>query len=66
MSDSNRRVEHCVEQLCDQGCERVAACIRSLEAGEPVDEVQSLSPAERQVVLRELQQIMAPYQRPER
>lgn len=64
MNAPSRRVEHCVEQLCGQGCERVTACIRSLQAGKPVEEAAALSPDEQQALLQELQQIMAPYQRP--
>ncbi len=61
MGRANEAVEHCVETLCDQGCGRVSEYIRALRAGQVFAEVAALSEAERQVVLAELEAIMAPY-----
>jgi hypothetical protein len=61
MTGHNSHVERCVETLCHQGCERVSACIEVLRAGRVFAEVADLSVAERQLVLGELESIMAPY-----
>ena len=53
--------QHCVEQLCAEGCQSVRAYIARLERGEPVPQVADLSHEERQQVLAELRAIMAVY-----
>jgi hypothetical protein len=55
-------VERCVESLCHHGCVRVSAYIRLLRAGEVFAEVAHLSERERQLVLDELVDTMAPYE----
>lgn len=62
MAGVNAAVEHCVDILCDQGCGRVSEYIEALRAGQVFTEVAGLSEEERQVVLAELEAVMAPYQ----
>lgn len=62
MATANATVEHCVEVLCDQDCGRVSEYIEVLRAGRVFNEAAGLGEAERQVVLAELEAVMAPYQ----
>ncbi|HEB58920.1 MAG TPA: hypothetical protein ENJ01_06855 [Gammaproteobacteria bacterium] len=59
-------INHCVEQLCKQGCNTVRKAIQHLSHGQAPDEVRRLSPAQQREVLRELRAIMAVYDRRER
>lgn len=58
---NSRRIDHCVEQLCQKGCARVWGDIEALERGEGLPETVGLSDGERQVVLRELKSVMGVY-----
>lgn len=51
----------CVDSLCEQGCDRVNACISALQNGDDFPEVAGMSATDRQVVLEELVAIMAVY-----
>jgi hypothetical protein len=62
VATANATVEHCIETLCDQGCGRVSEYIEALRAGQVFAEVAGLSETERQMVLAELEAVMAPYQ----
>ena len=62
MAVQNSNVEQCVESLCHHGCVRVSAYIALLKAGEVFAEVAHLSVLERQMVLDELVDTMAPYE----
>ncbi len=62
MAVANSSVEQCVESLCQHGCVRVSAYIALLRAGEVFAEVAHLSVHERQMVLDELVDTMAPYE----
>jgi len=62
MTVANSSVEQCVETLCQHGCVRVSAYIALLKAGEVFAEVAHLGVLERQRVLDELVEIMAPYE----
>ena len=53
--------QHCVEQLCAEGCRSVRLCITRLEQGEDVSQTDELKPEEKQQVLAELKAIMAVY-----
>lgn len=59
---SNRRVEACLEKLCDKGCQAVWSDIESLEVGRPVPEARGLSAQEVRILVRELKDIMAVYE----
>ena len=56
-----RKIDDCVERLCNRGCREVMAIIARLDAGEPVDGTESLAGEERRAVLEELRAIMAVY-----
>ena len=62
MAAAESNVEQCVESLCHHGCVRVSAYIALLRAGEVFTEVAHLSALERQQVLDELVDTMAPYE----
>jgi hypothetical protein len=61
MSGQSRKVESCIEALCQQGCDQVNGYIKALELGEEFPEVAHLSIQERRAVLRELIDIMDAY-----
>jgi hypothetical protein len=61
MSGQSRKVESCIETLCQRGCEQVSGYIEALEMGEDFPEVAHLSIQERRAVLRELVAIMDVY-----
>lgn len=58
------RIHIIVETLCERGCQEVNGIIERLSVGEPVDETQHLSREELDQVRRELQAIMAVYDKP--
>jgi len=58
---SLENTNHCVEAVCQCGCEAVRAVIAALEADQPVSQVQGLDPHERRLVLDELKAVMAVY-----
>ena len=58
---NNQLVEHCVEVLCNQGCQSVWRNIEVIEAGEKPDAMDGLSGEECEQVLEELKSIMAVY-----
>jgi hypothetical protein len=59
---NQRRIERCVENLCQKGCRAVWADIDALESGHPLPEVDGLSHTEVRAVLTELKQVMAVYE----
>ena len=61
MSGQSRKVESCIEALCQRGCDQVNGYIKALEMGEEFPEVADLSIQERRAVLRELIAIMDVY-----
>lgn len=56
-----RRVDHCVERLCNKGCRSVWDDIHALESGVVLSEVEGLQKAEIVRVVAELRSIMAVY-----
>lgn len=56
-----RRVDQCVERLCQKGCRAVWSDIDALEAGRSLPEAAGLSPGEVKAVIRELKAVMAVY-----
>jgi hypothetical protein len=61
MSKPINTVEACVDSLCEQGCNRVNACISALQNGEDFPEVAGMSATDRRVLLQQLVEIMAVY-----
>ena len=59
---NQRRVERCVENLCQKGCRAVWADIDALESGRRPPELDGLSSTELRAVLTELKQVMAVYE----
>lgn len=58
---NKKRVEHCVERICDKGCKSVWTYIRRLESGENLPETAMLDEQERRAVISELKSVMAVY-----
>jgi len=56
-------VERAVDAICALGCDLVSAYIKALQQADPRPEYQSLDAAQRASLLRELQSIMAVYER---
>ena len=56
-----KKVEQCVEVLCEKGCSSVREDIEKLEAGVDLPETQELSREELSKVVEELKSIMAVY-----
>ena len=56
-----KKVEECVEELCEKGCGSVREDIEKLEAGVELPETQDLSKEELSKVVDELKSIMAVY-----
>jgi len=53
--------QHCIEQLCADGCQAVYHYIQKLEQGEHVPYIDNLNETEKQQVLAELKSIMGVY-----
>lgn len=64
MTDVQTRVDLCVEALCQDGCRQVTEYISLLKSGEVFRAVATLTTAERQAVLEELELIMSAYNGP--
>lgn len=60
--NTETHIERYLEQLCQQGCDKVYEHIDALQAGRQLSEIGPLSPDERQFLLVELQSIMAIYE----
>ena len=58
---SSEQVTQCIDALCQCGCDAVRATIVAMESGIVVPQVETLSEAERLMVLQELKAIMAVY-----
>ncbi|MCU7797932.1 MAG: hypothetical protein KZQ75_12445 [Candidatus Thiodiazotropha sp. (ex Myrtea spinifera)] len=57
----NKQIEHCIEVLCQKGCQSVRDDIRLLEQGVVLPELSVLDDLARLKVLKELRAIMAVY-----
>ncbi|EGV18917.1 hypothetical protein [Thiocapsa marina] len=55
------RVDARIEAVCSKGCRQVRQDIAALEAGAELPETRDLTEEERNILLRELKQIMAVY-----
>ncbi|MBZ0092327.1 MAG: hypothetical protein ACYC2R_15490 [Burkholderiales bacterium] len=60
---NRKNIDHCIEAICQKGCDEVLNTIHSMERGETPPDAAHLDPDERQAVQRELQAIMAVYGR---
>lgn len=61
MTPRNAAIDKQVETLCEQGCSAVLDYIEALQAGQTRPEFADLDSAERDLLRRELQAIMAIY-----
>lgn len=50
-----------VEKICAQGCQRVKQTIQNLNQDQPLEATEQLDTTERDLILQELQSIMAVY-----
>jgi hypothetical protein len=57
----NKKIELCLEKICQQGCEYVYKVITQLENGQIIDEIREFDLSEREQILLELKQIMNCY-----
>jgi hypothetical protein len=57
-----RRVDRCVEFLCQQGCRKVTEVIGELRRGRVVPGMEGMNATDRSRVLQELVSIMSIYQ----
>jgi len=55
------KTQHCVEQLCAEGCQSVRRYIRYLEQGKDLPQTHEMHEKEKQQVLAELKAIMSVY-----
>ena len=58
---NSKKIEDCIETVCQQGCKTVYACISDLERGYSNLHTDFLTFPEREKVLKELKAIMAVY-----
>lgn len=63
MTDLEPQVERAIDAICALGCTVVDAYIEALQKGDSRAEYEALEPGQRGVLLRELQAIMAVYNR---
>ncbi len=56
-----RRIEDCVERLCQKGCKALWTDIERMDRGRVLPELAGLDAQERAEVLREIKSIMAVY-----
>ena len=61
MPTSSQKVNDRISAVCETGCEAVRASIQLLEKGVDVEVSKDLSPAERELMLKELKAIMSVY-----
>jgi hypothetical protein len=57
----NKKIEFCLEKICQQGCCCVYKVITQLENGQIIDEIREFDLPEREKILLELKQIMTCY-----
>lgn len=64
VSSGDRTVDGVVDAVCELGCARVRGIIDALDSGETLPEYAGLDAGQRRLLLRELQVVMAVYDRP--
>jgi hypothetical protein len=62
MHHYSKRIDECVERLCNKGCRAVWGDIASLEQGRVLEETRHLNPDEIVLLVAELKEIMAVYE----
>lgn len=62
MPTNNEKLQHIIEQICTNGCDRVNEIIEQLEHNHCIDETSTLDKDESRIVLQELKAIMAVYE----
>ncbi len=58
---NKEQISHCIDNICQQGCDVVRNTIAAIENGEIPEQVSLLGSKEKQHVLTELKDIMAVY-----
>ncbi len=58
-------VSHQIESICEQGCEQVSKLLDQAETGNDINELSEFSRNEVSVIIDELSEIMAVYDKPE-
>ena len=61
---SDRKVEQAVEKICELGCIKVNTVISDLSSNKISDLTRSFSSSQRKAILKELDEIMAVYDKP--
>ncbi len=61
MTENRERVSHCIDNICQLGCDGVRNTIAAIENGESPEQVSSLDSKDKKHVLTELKEIMAVY-----
>ncbi|NOR51447.1 MAG: hypothetical protein GQ470_02400 [Gammaproteobacteria bacterium] len=61
MAEARARVNHCIDTICQLGCDGVRNTIAAIEKGESPEQVNSLNSEDKGRVLTELKEIMAVY-----
>lgn len=61
MIDNRENVSHCIDNICQLGCDGVRNVISAIEKGESPELVDSLNGDDKGLVLTELKEIMAVY-----
>lgn len=61
MTENREMVSHCIDNICQLGCDGVRHTIAAIENGESPEQVSSLKSEDKLQVLTELKDIMAVY-----
>ena len=61
MTENRENVSHCIDDICQLGCDGVRNIISSIERGESPEQASSLNGDDKGHVLTELKEIMAVY-----
>jgi len=61
MTENREIVSHCIDDICQLGCDGVRNTIVAIENGESPEQVNSLGSEDKRQVLTELKDIMAVY-----
>ncbi len=54
-------MQNALEEICDSGCQLVWQVIEQLKQGHPIPEVEKLRPEQTELLLAELESVMAVY-----
>jgi len=59
--DLPKKITHKIEAICEQGCSRVNKILVKAKNGDNIEELADFSPAEIELIVNELTQIMSVY-----